>query len=684
MFAPRGWAFRRVFNQVVAVGHLAQHAVTDRLAAFGDLAGIDQSGQCAKERCIGRAVSVADFFELFVRQRSGRPLQGVADDFRDGGVKGHWGLHVRECAFTISQLIIKVNRCHVCGILTAMNQSRALDILKTGANVFLTGEPGSGKTYVINQYIAWLEAAGLHVAVTASTGIAATHIGGMTIHSWSGVGARDTFTQYDLDQIMTREKTIRRIKRAHVLVIDEISMLDGKMLDMVDIICRTARQKADAFGGLQVIFVGDFFQLPPVTRQGDAMRYAFESRAWDTARPLVCYLSDQFRQEDELLLSLLNSIRRNQIEEDHFTLLSEQTDIAYEGIEPTRLYTHNADVDQVNTTKLAALLGKPKTFKMSGKGSKPLLEGLIKNCLSPDLLVLKEGAMVMCTKNNFEAGYVNGTLARVVGFDLDDGNPIIETTDGRRITMVTQSWDVIEDGKVLASIEQVPLRLAWAITVHKSQGMSLDAAEIDLSKAFVYGQGYVALSRVRSLAGLKVLGMHPNALQVDPKIVRRDTQFKSDSESAETTFIEMEESDLATLHEQFVLGCGGKLPTAAQVAAAAAGATPTTRVQKESTYAITRQFIEAGESMRAIATQRGMAESTVLTHIEKLAEDGLLTAAHLTQLLDGAGVTPADIKKVRAAIDAVGKETLKPIFEKLGGEYEYPVIRLVRTLTELQ
>jgi ATP-dependent DNA helicase PIF1 len=438
-----------------------------------------------------------------------------------------------------------------CYNLHTMNQARALDILKTGANVFLTGEPGAGKTYVINQYIAWLEACGLSVAVTASTGIAATHIGGMTIHSWSGAGARDTLTQYDLDQIVSREATVKRVKKAKVLVIDEISMLDGKLLDMVDVICRTIRQRKDAFGGLQVIFVGDFFQLPPVTRQGDMMRYAFESRAWLEARTLVCYLTEQHRQEDELLLSLLTSIRRNEIEEDHYTLLNEQTDIAYEGIEPTRLYTHNADVDAVNATKLAALPGRARTYTMSGRGSKTLLEVLVKNCLSPETLTLKEDAMVMCTKNNFEAGYVNGTLARVTAFDAG-GQPIIETTEGRKIVMETTTWDVIEDGKMRASIEQYPLRLAWAITVHKSQGMSLDAAEVDLSRAFVYGQGYVALSRVRSLGGLKILGMHPNALQVDPKVVNKDKQFRADSETAEDTFLTMPDEELLTLHTQFV------------------------------------------------------------------------------------------------------------------------------------
>lgn len=544
----------------------------------------------------------------------------------------------------------------------------------------MTGEPGSGKTYVINQYIAWLEAAGLNVAVTASTGIAATHIGGMTIHSWSGVGARDTLTQFDLDQILTREKLIKRLKKAQVLIIDEISMLDGKMLDMVDVICRSARGKGDAFGALQVIFVGDFFQLPPVTRQGDIMRYAFESFAWDKAKPLICYLSDQFRQEDEQLLALLSSIRRNEIEDDHYTLLNEQTDIVYENVEPTRLYTHNADVDAVNNTKLAGLTGKPKTFKMSGRGSKMLLEGLVKNCLSPDTLVLKEDAMVMCTKNNFEAGYVNGTLAKVVSFDNDTGVPIIETTEGKRIAIQTTTWDVIEDGKTLASVEQIPLRLAWAITVHKSQGMSLDAVEVDLSRAFVYGQGYVALSRVRTLAGLKVIGLSANALQVDPKIVRKDAQFRSESEMAEETFVSLEGTELSRMHEQFVIALGGKLPKDGDIKPKK---TSFERVQKESTYALTKQFVLAGKKVSEIAKEREVALSTIISHIEKLAEEKQITAADIKKIIDYKGDFDQVKKDITAAIEKHSAEKLKPLYEETGEQYDYELIRLVRAIIML-
>jgi ATP-dependent DNA helicase PIF1 len=559
-----------------------------------------------------------------------------------------------------------------------MNQARALDILKTGANVFLTGEPGAGKTYVINQYIAWLEVCGLSVAVTASTGIAATHIGGMTIHSWSGAGARDTLTQYDLDQIVGREATVKRVKKAKVLVIDEISMLDGKLLDMVDVICRTIRQRKDAFGGLQVIFVGDFFQLPPVTRQGDMMRYAFESRAWLEARPLVCYLTEQHRQEDELLLGLLGSIRRNEIEEDHYTLLNEQTEIAHEGIEPTRLYTHNADVDAVNATKLSSLTGRARTYAMTGRGSKPLLEVLVRNCLSPETLTLKEDAMVMCTKNNFEAGYVNGTLARVVAFDGSvDAYPIIETFEGKRILMEPTTWDVIEDGKIRASIEQLPLRLAWAITVHKSQGMSLDAAEVDLSRAFVFGQGYVALSRVRSLAGLKVLGMHPNALQVDPKVVARDKQFHTDSETAEDTFMAMSDEELTTLHTQFVVGSGGRMP-ASDVVIVAGKRAVKERVKKLSTLEETKNRWQTGLGVKAIAKEREVSAGTIVEHLEKLVEAGDLVKDDLVRAIEELDESGTAIASIKEAIAEHGDEKLKPLYEATGEQYSYELIRLVR------
>lgn len=563
-----------------------------------------------------------------------------------------------------------------------MTQETALAILKTGANVFLTGEPGAGKTYVINKYIEWLDAAQIPVAVTASTGIAATHIGGLTIHSWSGVGARDTLSVYDLDQIISKEKLVKRIRKNKVLIIDEISMLDGKLLDMVDIICRKIRDNNEAFGGMQVICVGDFFQLPPITKNGDMMRYAFESRAWDSLRPLICYITEQYRQADELLLGLLSSIRKGEIEEDHYTLLNEQTSIDYEDIEPTRLYTHNADVDAVNSAKLAELKTKSRSYKMSTKGNKIYHESLARNCLSPETLFLKEDAMVMCTKNNFEAGYVNGTLARVVGFDSYDGNPIIETADKRRITIEPVSWELAEEGKVLASIEQLPLRLAWAITVHKSQGMSLDAAEVDLSKSFVYGQGYVALSRVRTLAGLKVLGMNANALMVDPKIINQDKRFISESEAAEETFADMEPGELEKMHERFAIACGGKLPSTADLEAAK---NPIERIKKESTQVETKNLLQKLPSIKDVATARKFTVSTIVSHIETLAQNGDLTIEELTEIAKNEPGYSTEAKNdIIFAIDKKGAEILKPIFEETKGKYDYNLIRLIRAIYNLE
>ncbi len=557
-----------------------------------------------------------------------------------------------------------------------MTQDRALTILKTGANAFLTGEPGAGKTYVLNKYISWLEHMQIPVAITASTGIAATHIGGMTIHSWSGIGARDVLNPYDIDQIASNEKVVKRVKKARVLVIDEISMLDGRILDGIEIICRTIRQSGEAFGGLQVILVGDFFQLPPIAGRGEMSRFAFESSAWERAKFLTCYLTEQHRQEDELLLGLLSAIRRNDVDEDHYNLLGEQTDIAYPDIEPTRLYTHNSDVDSLNTSRLHLLNTQKATYKMESRGSKPLLLNLVKSCLSPEVLELRHEAMVMCTKNNFEAGFVNGTLGKVVEFDPDDGFPIIQTADERTIKIMPTTWSVIEDGKTLAEITQVPLRLAWAITVHKSQGMSLDAAEIDLRNAFTYGQGYVALSRVRTLAGMKIVGINSQALLVDPRVVLRDERFKEESDDSETIFDEMEEFETFQMQKNFVQASGGTW-NEAEVGNATTK-TRTERIKKESTYAETKDLLLSRHDAKQISEKRNMALSTIWSHIEKLTEDGELTHEHLTVLIPNTVSWEDTYRELQLAFNEQGTEKLKPVYEALGERYDYETIRLGR------
>jgi ATP-dependent exoDNAse (exonuclease V) alpha subunit len=443
-----------------------------------------------------------------------------------------------------------------------MTQEDALSILKLGVNVFLTGEPGSGKTHTINRYIEWLRERSVEPAVTASTGIAATHVHGMTIHSWSGIGVKKNLSDWDVEMIASREKTAQRIIHAKVLIIDEISMLDAQTLESVDKVLRTLRhgvlRQEEPFGGLQVVFVGDFFQLPPVSRNGERARFAFESTAWKEANPVICYLEEQHRQEDEKYLDLLNAVRAGKVSEEHKELIRSRLK-AEAKVVATRLHTHNAEADRVNEESLGKIDEKARVFEMTSRGASALVNALKDNCLSPERLTLKEGAAVMFTRNNFEAGYVNGTLGTVIGF-ANSGYPEVKTRNGKVIEVDPAEWTIQDGNKILARITQVPLRLAWAITVHKSQGMSLDSAIIDLSQAFEYGQGYVALSRVRSLAGLYLEGFNDRALMLHPDIIRADAAFRARSDAAKKRIGSIDKKERENLEENFLRAIDAKEP----------------------------------------------------------------------------------------------------------------------------
>ena len=402
-----------------------------------------------------------------------------------------------------------------------MTQQEAIEVMLSGKNVFLTGEPGAGKTYTLNEFIRRAQAQDKRIAITASTGIAASHLGGTTIHSWSGLGIADQIHDADLDRMSYKPQIMERYNRCDILIIDEVSMLHGSRLDMVDRACRWIRNNEKPFGGLQVILVGDMFQLPPVTRGSDETDYAHLSNAWRVAELTPCYLTEQHRQgADDELLTILREMRSGGVSVESQQKLASRKRPADEGI--TKLYTHNVDVDALNNEKLAELDGPQRSYTMTGKGKDWEIDKLKKNLLCPEKLYLKVGAEVMFVANDFEVGFVNGTRGRVIAFEM--GDPVVETTDGQRIHVEEHTWRQFnETGEyVRAEVSQMPLRLAWAVTIHKSQGMSLDAAEVDLSKAFVPGMGYVALSRVRSLEGLYLVGLGPQALQMDPDIYQFD------------------------------------------------------------------------------------------------------------------------------------------------------------------
>jgi hypothetical protein len=366
------------------------------------------------------------------------------------------------------------------------------------------------------------------------------------------------------------------VNRTKVLIIDEVSMLSPNMLDMIDMVCREIKQNPEPFGGIQIILVGDFFQLPPIikneikreeekqgsliTQVGPVGKFAYGSGAWNRAGFVVCYLTEQHRQDDNDFLSMLSGIRSNNFSEEHLKHLnSRQIDHDDMPENITKLFSHNVDVDRVNNVELLKLEDEKKCFEMSGSGKEKIVETLKKGCLSPEKLELKVGAVVMCTKNNQKEHFVNGTLGIVVGFDEFSGYPIIKNRNGRNIVIAPMDWVVEENGKIRAQITQVPLRLAWAITVHKSQGMSMDAAVMDLSQVFEYGQGYVALSRVRRLSGLYLLGINEHALRVHPDVLKKDIEFKNKSVDAEKIFGSLSIDELKKMHDNFVVACGGKI-----------------------------------------------------------------------------------------------------------------------------
>jgi ATP-dependent DNA helicase PIF1 len=547
-----------------------------------------------------------------------------------------------------------------------MTQSEALSILKTGGNVFLTGEPGSGKTHTITEYVAWLRAHAIEPAITASTGIAATHIHGLTIHSWSGIGIGEQPLAQLLEQVTQKEHLVKRIQKTKVLIIDEISMLSGEVLTMVDAVIREIRRTQLPFGGMQVVLVGDFFQLPPIGRPSRPASFAFESPSWRALNPVVCYLEEQHRQEDGQFLSLLAAVRGSAWDHTHVSvILARETELDGIPDDTPRLYTHNADVDRENDAKLAALPATAKRFHMSGQGAPVLVESLKRGCLSPEVLVLKEGAVVMATKNNPIAGYANGTTGVVTGFERGSGYPIIETKDGRSLTIAPVDWAVEEGGKVRAKITQVPLRLAWAITVHKSQGMSMDAAAMDLSRAFEYGQGYVALSRVRTLAGLSLLGWHENALAIHPGVAAKDREFRALSGEATQAFSALDASgELETMHRNFIKACGGSLEANAA------------KAEKKNTYDATLELVKDGKSLKDIKAARGLTIATIADHLEKLRGGGRITNEEIRSLLPEKVLS--GLPAITEAFKKMGAEKLAPAHTKLKGNYTYDELKLAR------
>jgi len=567
-----------------------------------------------------------------------------------------------------------------------MNQQTAFGILKTGRNVFLTGSAGTGKTYLLNKYIQYLRERNITPAIVAPTGIAASHIGGMTIHSFFGIGIRENIDEYFLEILMQRPRIHRRLNKLKVLIIDEVSMLSPELFASVDKILRAFKSVDAPFGGVQLVLSGDFFQLPPVSKEAREKKFAWQSKSWEEANLKACYLEEKFRQSDEKFIKILDEIRAGEVSEGSMEVFrscyKKKLEINFRA---TKLYTHNVDVDRINKKELESLSGELKIFKSWNKGSKKNIEKILKSSLVVEELEIKKGALVIFIKNNYERGYINGTLGEVVDFDELEGMPIVKICSGKKIRAKEEDWTIENNkGEIKAVVNQVPLRLAWALTVHKSQGMTLDAAEIDLSKTFEVGQGYVALSRIKSVQGLRLMGLNKIALQVSDLALDIDKKIQRLSRLNSLKFESFTKEEKEKMFNNFMIKMGGTV-NENEIKENKKKLNEEVKVNvsvKENTLEITKKLLAEKKSVLEISKERGLSDKTIFGHIQKISElypdFDLVYLKPEDKLLESVAKAVLDIKKKNNPDDFLddGKIRLKAIFIYLNEKVSYEEIKL--------
>ena len=409
-------------------------------------------------------------------------------------------------------------------------QKQVIYSIEDGYNILVTGGAGTGKSYILQYLRSNYLDHGLNI--TASTGVAAVNIGGQTIHSWSGIGLAKLPAEKIIQNLLSPKlrKIRTRIQLAKMLAIDEISMISAYIFDLLDKVLRSIRQVNKPFGGLQIILFGDFLQLPPVNIASYPSDYhfCFQSNIWQELKTKTINLKTVFRQQDNIFVKLLNNLRFNSLTQDDLRILQDISKKKYcpSKVKPTILVSHNSQVEKINQFQLNHISEKSSIFKAQFTGDKNKIDFLSKNCIASSSLELKIGAQVMMLKNTYKKfNIINGSLGVVKDFSKNKGYPIVEFSNNKILTIKPVEWlleqfDQVSNKMIIeASMVQIPLILSWAITIHKSQGMTLDKIQCDLSKVFSDGQIYVALSRVRDLAGLFINGFNPNKIKVNKNVV---------------------------------------------------------------------------------------------------------------------------------------------------------------------
>ncbi|OCB88619.1 hypothetical protein A7U60_g4217 [Sanghuangporus baumii] len=444
-------------------------------------------------------------------------------------------------------------------IFLSKEQMRILELVDKGHNVFYTGSAGTGKSVLLREIIKTLRKKYVTVpdavAITASTGIAACNIGGVTIHSFSGIGLGIESAEELVKKIRKNKKAMARWLRTKVLIVDEVSMVDGDLFDKLSRIGAMIRKRSKPFGEIQVIVTGDFFQLPPVMKGSDS-KFAFEAQTWnETISEHTYNLTKVFRQKDEDFVDMLNEMRFGRLTSrsiSKFKSLSRE--IHYEdGMAATELFPRREDVDRSNSGRMTRLTTEEHKYVAVDGGTITDLkqrEKMLANFMAPSVLTLKVDAQVMLIKNVDET-LVNGSIGRIIKF-MDPSQARDEGVSGlgdekgiekqpkkpksgqlwpvvefripggyfKEVMIVPESFKVeLPNGEVQASRTQLPLILSWAMSIHKSQGQTLERVKVDLGKVFEKGQAYVALSRATSLDGLQVLNFDVKKVMAHPKVI---------------------------------------------------------------------------------------------------------------------------------------------------------------------
>lgn len=425
------------------------------------------------------------------------------------------------------------------GLLLSINDERlnpkqkeGLETMKAGYNVFLTGQAGTGKSYTLMCFIKHCIQEHIPYAVTSTTGVSALLIGGITLHSWAGIllGQEDKITL--LERVQSREKAYRRWVFTKVLIIDEISMMSPLLLEKLDYIGKKIRKSQKPFGGIQLIFCGDFAQLPPVKSD-----FCFKSPIWEMLIQKNIYLTENMRQTENTYKNILKEVRLGNVTNQTVKIL--QTRIGApvngpEGIVPTKLYSHRAEVAKINRDSLMRLITNENpivkfhaTDQVKRKDGLPVNPRYIDQYLgridkifqaSKDLELAKGSQVMLLFNLDLKAGLANGSRGVVI--DFRNKLPVVRFMNGIETPVSHMTWSMKITDTVVVSRKQIPLNLAWACTIHKSQGATLDCAQTDLGASiFSYGQAYTALSRVKSLDGLSIVTLDPAKLVASPHVV---------------------------------------------------------------------------------------------------------------------------------------------------------------------